>query len=263
MKVAVLVLILANFAVFAWLRWAHGPGAATDLVPVATTAKPTLTILPLHPESAGVSGLPARPAASPSLAATAMTAAPAVSAAPGTTSAKAAADLASRCLLWGPIASATAAAPLAASLAAAGYPARAFKRNEEVPGDYRVLLTGFRDAGAAERAAAALRRDGVKDLYLRPAAKGHGPSLSLGLFHGRAHARKRAARVRALDFEPRIERDMRRRANHYVELRVPAAASVPAALHAVGVNRKPRREACMAVPAGASAPPPPAASSPR
>ncbi|MGH8274303.1 MAG: SPOR domain-containing protein [Gammaproteobacteria bacterium] len=252
MKVAVLILVLVNFALFAWLRWAQGPSAETDLVPMATAGKPTLALLPSLPGPTPTSGATARPAVSVSRSTPTMTAAPAVSATSGTSSARAATDPAFRCLLWGPIASATAAAPLAASLAAAGYSARVFKRDEEVPGDYRVLLVGFHDVGVAEQAAAALRQGGVKDLYLQPASKAHGPSLSLGLFHDRAHARKRAARVRALGFEPRVERDMHREANHYVEIRMPAAASTSAALHAAGIARKPRREACTAISGGTS-----------
>lgn len=48
MKVAVLVLVLANFAVFAWLRWARpfGPPSDTGLAPPVTGAAPLALLEP-------------------------------------------------------------------------------------------------------------------------------------------------------------------------------------------------------------------------
>ncbi|MGH8160584.1 MAG: hypothetical protein ACRESR_00240, partial [Gammaproteobacteria bacterium] len=231
MKVAVLVLVLANVAVFAWLRWADGSRHGADLVPLAKTGK-KLTLLSETAAAPGPStgsGAPARMATGAARTAPVVLAAPPTSAPPTTSVLKHVAGNTTICLIW-PLASATAAGGLVARLGAGGYPARIFEREETVTAGYHVSLDEFADVTAAEHAATVLRRGGVSDLALLPSPGTRGPSLSIGVFSDRDDAEHRAARVRALGFDPRIRAATQTRKRHYLETRLPAAVSVSAAL---------------------------------
>lgn len=218
MRVAVLVLVLANFAVFAWLKWAPPQGGARDsrLVP-APAAGTRLVLLP-RPASSGTAASP--PA----------------------------------CLRFGPIASTTAAVALATHLQAAGYSVQASERQAQVPEAWQVLLTGYRDDAAARREVAKLRRKGVRNFFVREAPGANGASISLGLFRDREHARRLAVRIRALGFHPRIVEHLRSETRHYLE--VSALAGAAAAIRAAAGTAPLTHGACSAPATAVSAPAP-------
>ncbi len=205
MKVAVLILILANFAVFAWLRWAPPSSNMTDagLVP----APPSGTQLVLLPAAATV----------PRVAAT------------------------SSDLCFGPIASATAATALASRFDRAGYSVHASAQTVSRPEAWQVLLTGYKDVTAARQAASRLRYKGVRDLFVDEEGDKGGVSVSLGLFRDLDHARRRAAQIRALGFHPLIRERLRSETRHYLEVSAPASVAEIAhvADNAVPMARKP------------------------
>ncbi|MGH8272068.1 MAG: SPOR domain-containing protein [Gammaproteobacteria bacterium] len=206
MKVAVLVLILANFAVFAWLRWAPPSNDVADSGLVS--APPAGTQLVLLPADATV---------------------------PGVTAA-----LSDFC--FGPIASATAATALASRFDRTGYSARASAQIVRRPKVWQVLLIGYGDAAAARRAAARLHRKGVRDLFVSDEEDKGGASISLGLFRDPDHARHRAAQIRALGFHPRIQERSRNETRHYLEVSAPASAAEVA--HVAGDTVPMARKPC-------------------
>jgi len=184
MKLAALILLLANVAVFLWFRWAPpvSPASETGLVAVAGARHP-LQILG------------------------------------GSTSKRA-------CLLFTASMDATHARARAADLRKRGYEALAVTRAQQRASGYWVLLTGFKDVGAAREAADKLRKGGIKDLFLLDDSQG-GATLSLGLFRDLDHARKRARHVRALGFRPQIRERFRTISSWTVQ--VPSTASAWAA----------------------------------
>lgn len=188
MKLGVLILLLANFAVFLWFRWAPPatPAPEGGLAPVASAAHP-LEVL----DTRGAGG---------------------------------------KCLVIGAGTDATSARAQAARLRQRGFAARAVPRTQQQASGYWVLVTGFADAGAARAAADKLRRGGIRDLFVLNGARDGGASLSLGLFRDFEHARRRAARVRELGFQPQIRERFRTTPRWAVQ--VPATASARAAFPA-------------------------------
>lgn len=196
MKVAVLILVLANFAVFAWLHWAR-PFASppdTGLEPPATAGAPLRL---LAAKSSGG---------------------------------------ARRCLVVGPAADASAARALADRLRRKGYPARPLARKPARPDSYQVVVTGFADAAAAGKAAARLRAGGIHDLLVGDAGSAGQHGISLGLFGDLAHARRRASRVRALGFAPEIQARYSGARRWSVEVAGPSNATALAAAAATAVK---------------------------
>jgi hypothetical protein len=245
-KIAVLVLVLANLVLFAWLRWGEDAASHEPLVPVAQTAR-RVVLLSERPTTLAKPGTATTPP-------------------PETFSAPALASVTTRhaqdksqCIIWGPIATTT-AKRLAVELKKSGGSLQAFARPSEVPVAYRVELTGFSSLSAARRVEAAIRKGGITDLYLLDKFDVNHLVLSLGLFHERPGARQRAIQARKLGFRPAIHVITRKRARHFLQLRLPAARSVLAALRQRGVGDESRHTACVppsaadSMPVEASAP---------
>lgn|GEM_PF-5086960 len=190
-----LVLVLADFAVFAWLHWARpfAPPPDTGLAPPATAGVPLKLI-------AGAAPKPAR------------------------------------CLVVGPAPDRTAARALADRLRQQGYPARPVARRPATPDRYQVVLAGFGNAAAARAAASRLRAGGIDDLLLGDVGGASAHGISLGLFSDLAHARRRAARVRALGFKPAIRGRYAAGGSWSVEVAAPADATALAAAAATVVR---------------------------
>jgi hypothetical protein len=247
-KLAVLILVLANFALFAWLRWAGSSTPETDLAAIAQAGKSSLALLPPAAPASVASVNPARamipssPTISSALAHSTAAASAAIQPAPTE------ASVTTVCLLWGPMAGASVESTLAARLDSAGYAARVIQRSGQAPGAYRVVLPGFASSAMAQKAADELRLGGVTDQYLQPATATQGPSLALGLFRNRGDAEKRAAKVRALGFQPVIHASLRGRTRRYVNVPLPAGASAGAAIAAAATSRSPRRVSCTPAP---------------
>lgn len=221
MKVAVLVLLLANLAVFAWLRWIHETAPGPDAGLVAPAAGGVqIRLLP----------------------ATTKLERPAVAAAGGS---------GPECLLTGPMADASGAHAAAAALAAAGVGARAIRSTVTTTQGYQVLLGGFGSAAAAESAAARLRRAGLRDVAVVTAA-GQGAVISAGLFRLAADASRRVAQLRALGFAPQVQEQTSTAVRW--NLVFPASAGARAAASAAGVTALSPTPCSTQAPAAASRP---------
>lgn len=240
MKVAVLILVLANLVLFAWLRLSDNPPSNEPLAPVAQTASQVVLL-------SGAPVTAAEPATARALLPQTSSAPSGVAAAPRHSSGN------PQCLVWGPFA-ATTATQFAAKLEGRNVSVQDFTRLVKVAVAYRVELTGFSDPGAARRVEAAIRKGGITDLYILDKSDVHHPVLSLGLFHERSGARQRAVRARKLGFRPTIRAIKRKRAYHFLQLRLPVAASVVAALRERGGERRSRHAACVSPSATAIAP---------
>lgn len=230
MKVAVLILVLANLVLFAWLRWAGASTPRAQLTPM-THAGERIVLL------SEASTAPAKAGAS----AGASSAATSASASTGVGVQHPV--LEPRCLIWGPV-SVSAATRFAAQSGVLDKRLHAFTRTRQLAVAYRVELNDFDDEAAARHTESAIRREGVKDLYLFDASGGQPLLLSLGVFHDADHARKRAGRVRALGYQPHIRAIKSKRTTRYLQSRLPVASSVVAALRAAGIVGKPRRARC-------------------
>jgi len=239
-KIAVLTLVLANLVLFAWLRWAVGASPNEPLTPVTRTARQVVLL----------SGMPAT-ATRPTTVAAPW---------PDTRFTPSVATVATQhpggkpqCLVWGPLA-ATAATQLATKLKESDASVQSFTRPVEMTVSYRVELTGFVDLDAAKRVESAIRKGGVTDLYILDKSDERQPVLSLGLFHERSGARQRAARARKLGFQPIIRVIKRKGPYHFLQLRLPVAASAIAAFREQAMGDEPRHAACISPPVTATAP---------
>lgn len=193
-----LILVLANVAVFAWLRWARTavPGPDAGLVaPPKGGAE-----LELLPANASLS--PAEP--------------------------KRAAPAGPRCLTAGPATSATAVRALAAGLAQSGFPVRPLARRIVVTDSYQVLLSGFADRAKATAAAARLKRAGIHDVEVIAAA-GQGAVISVGVFRSGADARRRVSQLEAMGFTPQVQENTRSATRWYLTVPASAAPAIRAA----------------------------------
>ncbi|MDN5865326.1 MAG: hypothetical protein L0I62_08965 [Gammaproteobacteria bacterium] len=220
--VLVLVLVLVNLVLFAWLRWGDASGPEAVLQPVTQTGE--RLVLMTDPGFAG----PETPASA------------------GSAARVAALDerlLAPRCMAWGPV-DADVGRRLAARLKDDAIPMRLVEREAVVVVAYLVELRGFKDAGSARQAAERIRRAGIRDYALLTGIDGQSPGLSLGVFHQHDHALRRADRVRALGFEPDIRAVKSHDSQQYWQMRLPVPQSVLAAVRAAGVTDDPHRVAC-------------------
>lgn len=200
MKFTVLVLVLANLILFAWLRWAQpgASGADRDLVPPATGGSALRLVVERN--AANVSTAPPPP---------------------------------ERCLTVGPMTSVAAAAALAARLGEAGLAARTLVRAQTIAGDYQVLAAGFVSEAAAARGAAKLRHSGLGNIAVvrNPQL---GVALSLGQYGTIQQARERVVRVRKFGLQPQILAHAHTAPRWFLEL--PASASAARVVRTAGIG---------------------------
>lgn len=163
MKLTVLILLLANVAVFLWLRWA-GPVTVRDqgLIPYQRKG----VRLKLLPEPEIVARY----------------------------------SLGGECPALGPLSAAGRSRRILKKPVAAGIAHAGIERGEQQVSGYGVLLTGFKGLSAARQAESRVQTLGVKPLYRLPVAAGR-ISILLGLYKDRVRAATLEARLRALGFQ--------------------------------------------------------------
>jgi hypothetical protein len=124
------------------------------------------------------------------------------------------------CTSVGPFADLPQAAQAQAALRSAGYQPRQRLEQGELWVGYWVSVQNLGSRAAAEAAVKTLADEGITDVYLMP---GSDPPnvLSLGVFSDYQRAQRRAAEVRALGLEPRIEDRKRPGAIYWIDVDLP------------------------------------------
>ena len=185
MRTLILLLLLANLALFAWTQWL---APRSDSEPPATSraAIPRFALVGEPPLA-----LPAGAAAA--------VAAPAAASAPSA----AAAPAASACVTVGPFANLEEAAKVTVVLKEGGYEPRQRPADGDVPDGYIVQVEGLQDAADQARVRRRLERGGLSDAFILPPADGQF-AVSVGIFSDSRRAERRAAVVRKLRLSPVI-----------------------------------------------------------
>lgn len=167
MRAAVLVLLLANLAFFAWARWidvpAHAPPSPNEKLPE----------LKLSSEAPSPTAAPAQPTAL---------------------------NAPERCLNAGPFADVGAAGKALVTLRDKGLEPAA--RAEDSGSGWWVYVT-VKDAAGAEAVLSSLKEDGIEDAQPMPGESAK--KVSVGLFSDRERAERRAGVVQKLGLRPELE----------------------------------------------------------
>jgi hypothetical protein len=111
------------------------------------------------------------------------------------------------CTTLGPFAGEAAMQPARLALEKAGWGVQPRTQQQQVSDGFWVTVDGLADAAAQARALAAIRRAGINDAFAMPDDPGF--RVSVGIFTDRARADARAARVRRLDIDARVNDRMR------------------------------------------------------
>jgi hypothetical protein len=202
MRILVAVLVLANFAWFAWSRWiAPGEPAPPPL------AKPEGQALMLAREAPPTTPAPALAGSRPN----------------------------NDCLSLGPFTDLTDAARASTVLRENELEPRQRTGEGVVWKGYWVALEGLPDRAAANGVIERLRRFGIGDAYAIP-GDGNRISVSLGLFSERQRALRRLDDVKALGLEPRVTERERRGTVYWIDVDVAPPRQLPdaARLHGEG-----------------------------
>jgi hypothetical protein len=203
MRLFVAILLLANFAWYAWTHWIAPPAAEV------ATGKPVGPQLVLARDAAPApepaAARPDRPAAG-------------------------------NCLSLGPFNDLTDAARASTLLRESELQPRQRAGEGVVWKGYWVSLGGVADRGAADELIERLRRFGVGDAYAMPDQDGRLVTISLGLFSERQRALRRLDEVKALGLEPRITERERSGTVYWIDVDVEPPATLPdaAQLHGEG-----------------------------
>lgn len=177
-------LLLANLGYFAWHAWIVPPQAASP--------QPARSAAPL---------LLAREAPAP---------APVVP--------PAVIDGASKCLSIGPFVDIAEAAKAGSALRANGYAPRQRALEGTVWAGYWVALEQVPSVKDADAIVMRLRKSGIADSYIMPAAASTGVTISLGLFTERHRALTRIDEVKALGLDPRLNARQRTGTVYWIDL---------------------------------------------
>ncbi|HLS79837.1 MAG TPA: hypothetical protein VK025_00330 [Steroidobacter sp.] len=159
---------------------------------------------------------------------------------------------ASSCTSVGPFAELPQAADAQAALASAGYQSRQRMESGELWFGHWVSVQNFATREEAEAAVQTLVQHGVTDVYLMPAEE-PGRIVSLGVFSDYQRAQRRAAKVRALGFEPRVQDRKRPGSVYWIDVDLPAPGhALDLSLFQTDLGRITRLEmrACPQTPAG-------------
>lgn len=188
---AIIVLLLANVAFFAWSRWVAQPDAPAGTPPADA---PRLVLASEAP--------PAPPL-------------PTLRFGEGT-----------ECISLGPFLDLTEAARASTGLREAGLEPRQRAKEGAVWNGWWVSLGGLDDAATAAQLVERLRAAGIGDAYVMP-VEGAGPTISLGLFTERPRALRRVDEIRALGFEPAVEERQRSGTVYWIDVDVGAPGQLP------------------------------------
>jgi len=197
-RALLMLLILANLGVFAWVRWHVLPDRGAPPLAPPLTGQPLKLMSELSPNERKALAS-AQPAAAPApTAATVAAVAPATHA-PAATTAGIAAAAAQVCASYGPFPNADAATLGLSRLKLLGLTAS----SRSVPGKaklgYWVYLPPFGSRKEADAATALLKKKGVNDIYV-VADEANRNAISLGLFSQKAFAEQRQKEIRKLGF---------------------------------------------------------------
>lgn len=187
LRIALLVLLLANLAFFAWARWLAP--ADPDMGVSAPLAVPKVTLVG-EIDAASSAALRQAP----------------------------------RCVSVGPFATAEEAEAAASLLGQSAVGSRQRAEAARVPDGWWVYVGGFASAADLMVALRRLRRAGLTDAEAMPASP-EGRRISAGIFADRERADGVAARLRQLALEPTIAARTREAQRFWVDLDLPAAAA--------------------------------------
>ena len=191
MRAVIALLLLANVAWFAWVRWVDEPTAGR----VAGKAEAPRLVLAREAPAAEPG---ARPAAPP----------------------------AESCLSLGPFSDLTDAARVSTLLRENDLKPRQRAGEGVVWRGYWVSLEDVPDRAAADGIIERLRRYGIGDAYAMP-DEGRQITISLGLFTERQRALRRMDEVQALGFEPLLAERERSGTVYWIDVDVEPPAKLP------------------------------------
>lgn len=186
MRAALLALLLANLAFFAWARWLAPPGA-TEVV----SAPLTVPQVSLARERPAVAVTP---------------------------------PVARRCVSVGPFATAEEAAHATQVLGPSALRAQQRGESMAVPDGYWVHVGGFDSAADLMLALRRLRREGMADAKAMPPSP-EGRRISAGIFTSRERADAVAARVQSLGLQPVVTERTREEHTFWLDLELAAGAA--------------------------------------
>ena len=218
MRFVFFALLFANLAYFAWAHWIDAPRPAP--VNEAIAHLPQLKMAGEVP-----------PAEQP----------------PAHGTQKTALSDTTGCLSVGPFLDLAGSAQAAALLKAKGFDSRQHAEQGQVVSGYWVYVAGLASQTEADRALAALERDGIKDARVMPETAGAGRRLSLGLYSERSRAERRAQTVRQAGLSAEIAERKLPGTLYWVDLTPPAGTSATSlqGLLADGVSSRVAVQPCL------------------
>ena len=194
----VLVLLLANFGVFAWYRWYVLPesGAPQPAPPLSGQPLKLMSELTPSEKKQLASAAEAAPATATNIAAApALTRAPA----PAATTSATPIAAAQTCVSYGPFPNADAAEKGLSRLKQLGLSASQRSVTGKAKLGYWVYLPPFGSHKEADAAAALLKKRGVADIYV-VADEANRNAVSLGVYNQKNFAAEREKEIRKLGF---------------------------------------------------------------
>lgn len=139
------------------------------------------------------------------------------------------------CTSLGPFPDVDSVAQAAAALGAAGKHPQPRTENGQAADGYWVFVAGSADAAAQQAALKALLKAGITDTFAMPDDPAF--RVSVGIFSERDRAEQRAARVRSLKLDARVEEHFRTDTRHWLDVQgAEAAALGEEALKVLGIT---------------------------
>ena len=212
MRIAFIVLLLANLGFMAWAVWVDTPpptqtSESTARLPrlkLVTEATPPRAQGAGNPATANkVSAMPPAGGASASPAVDVSKLAGSRDGAAGALNATEPTAQIQRCVSVGPFNDLTAVTSAAAALRSRGFAPQQRTEEGNVPEGYWVSIGGVDSADKADRILKALDKGGFKDARLMP-DDGDGRRISVGLFGERERAERRAKAVQKLGLKAQV-----------------------------------------------------------
>ena len=203
MRTAVLFLLLANLAFYAWANWLSPRGM--ERTSTGATIAPQLVLAKEAAPAPAASTDGQTPPATPTSVASVRT--------------EQAKVAATRCVSLGPFQQLAELAHVAAALREAGYdPRQRVEEGDQVKG-YWVYLDQLADRKEALEAKRELVAHGLPEAMIMP---GEGVLLSVGLFSDEARARHVAEQVQALGFKPTVSDRTQRGTLYWMDITLKA-----------------------------------------
>lgn len=256
MRLLFLSLLFANLALFAWTRWlAPGADAATsspalEVPRILLVGEPVPAGAAAAATEGGAAGADAAGSADATDGAMADAAANAAGgSAEGSPAAPGAAPVeATRCVSVGPVTDLEAAARVNGVLVELGYQPRQRPADGQVPDGWLVLVSGLADAAEQANVERRLKRGGLTDAAILPAAAAPF-SVSAGLFSERRRAERRAEVVTRIGLTPSIEPRLKAGTVYWIDIDLRTAADAGSLESMQLGDAGLRIEACPAPPA--------------